>query len=213
MERKLKPMQERFCVEYVGDPKRNATQAAIRAGYSEKAARVQASENLTKPNILQRIKELEREALEEAGYSADSLRPLIMRQLVSIANADISDIVQVVYADDAKRKAALDQMADANGGQCVIDFGAPLLYIKPSSEMSQDERSAIRSIRRYKGELTVEMHDKQSALRLLADIVGLSKAAELNVNLSIADSIEAARARMARMAQEDAQIEGGEGTE
>lgn len=203
LEKKLKPMQERFCVEYVNDPKRNATQAAIRAGYSEKAARVQASENLTKPNILQRIKELEREALEEAGYSADSLRPLIMRQLASIANADISDIVQVVYANDAKRKLALAQMADANGGQHVIDFGAPLLYIKPSSEMSQDERSAIRSIRRYKGELTVEMHDKQSALRLLADIVGLSKAAELNVNVSIADSIEAARARM----------EGGEATE
>ena len=81
LEQKLKPMQERFCVEYVGDPKRNATQAAIRAGYSEKAARVQASENLTKLNILQRIKELEREALEEAGYSADSLRPLIMRQM------------------------------------------------------------------------------------------------------------------------------------
>lgn len=46
---KLTPKQKRFCDEYLVDL--NATQAAIRAGYSEKAARDIGAENLTKPNI------------------------------------------------------------------------------------------------------------------------------------------------------------------
>lgn len=46
---KLTAKQRRFCDEYLIDL--NATQAAIRAGYSEKNARNIASENLTKPNI------------------------------------------------------------------------------------------------------------------------------------------------------------------
>ena len=41
--------QQRFCDEYLIDL--NATQAAIRAGYSEKTAGVIATENLQKPNI------------------------------------------------------------------------------------------------------------------------------------------------------------------
>ena len=41
--------QTRFCKEYVIDF--NATQAAIRAGYSKKSAKVIAFENLQKPEI------------------------------------------------------------------------------------------------------------------------------------------------------------------
>ena len=50
---KLTAKQKRFCDEYLIDL--NATQAAIRAGYSEKNARNIASENLAKPNIKQYI--------------------------------------------------------------------------------------------------------------------------------------------------------------
>ena len=55
----LNDRQERFCREYMQDY--NATQAAIRAGYSEKTARAIASENLTKPAILARVRELQEE--------------------------------------------------------------------------------------------------------------------------------------------------------
>ena len=47
--------QKRFCDEYLIDL--NATQAAIRAGYSEKNARNIASENLAKPNIQKYIQD------------------------------------------------------------------------------------------------------------------------------------------------------------
>lgn len=47
--------QKRFCDEYLIDL--NATQAAIRAGYSERTANRIASENLSKPDIQQYISE------------------------------------------------------------------------------------------------------------------------------------------------------------
>ena len=49
MEVKMTEKQKRFCDEYLIDM--NATQAAIKAGYSEKAARAIGAENLTKPYI------------------------------------------------------------------------------------------------------------------------------------------------------------------
>ena len=50
----LNDKQKRFCQEYLKDL--NATQAAIRAGYSEKSARSIANENLTKPDIFFRYR-------------------------------------------------------------------------------------------------------------------------------------------------------------
>lgn len=52
---KLTNRQKRFCEEYLIDL--NATQAAIRAGYSKKNANNIASENLAKPNIQKYLKE------------------------------------------------------------------------------------------------------------------------------------------------------------
>ena len=49
----LNDKQEMFCREYLVDL--NATQAAIRAGYSDKTARKIGSENLTKPDIGMRL--------------------------------------------------------------------------------------------------------------------------------------------------------------
>lgn len=52
----LTPKQRRFIDEYIIDC--NATQAAIRAGYSKKSAKKIGQENLTKPQINKAIKEL-----------------------------------------------------------------------------------------------------------------------------------------------------------
>lgn len=49
----LTPKQQRFVEEYLIDL--NATQAAIRAGYSESTARQIGAENLTKPVIAQAV--------------------------------------------------------------------------------------------------------------------------------------------------------------
>lgn len=60
---------ERFCQEYVVDY--NGTQAAIRAGYKEKSARSQASDLLTNPNILLRVRELQHEQVERLAVTQD----------------------------------------------------------------------------------------------------------------------------------------------
>ncbi len=55
-DRKLTEKQKRFCEEYLVDL--NATQAAIRAGYSKKSAYSIGEENLKKPKIRNYICEL-----------------------------------------------------------------------------------------------------------------------------------------------------------
>lgn len=53
-DKKLTPKQQRFVEEYLIDS--NATQAAIRSGYSKKTAQQTGSENLLKPVIADAIK-------------------------------------------------------------------------------------------------------------------------------------------------------------
>ena len=61
--------QELFCQEYVVDY--NGTQAAIRAGYKEKSARVTASKLLTNANILARVHEIQKDQLDRLALSQD----------------------------------------------------------------------------------------------------------------------------------------------
>lgn len=63
----LTDKQERFCLEYVQDY--NATQAAIRAGYSEQTARQIASEVLSKPHIQTRVRDLSNQSADELGIT------------------------------------------------------------------------------------------------------------------------------------------------
>lgn len=64
----LNDQQERYCHEYIIDL--NGTQAAIRAGYSEKSARQIAAEHMSKPSIRKRISELAAQRNEAVGLSA-----------------------------------------------------------------------------------------------------------------------------------------------
>ena len=64
---KLTAKQARFCEEYTIDS--NATQAAIRAGYSINSAKVIGCQNLTKPNIKQAIDKNRADLSAEVGYT------------------------------------------------------------------------------------------------------------------------------------------------
>lgn len=66
---KLNDRQELFCKEYLIDL--NATQAAIRAGYSETSARQIGQENMTKPYIQERLIELKSEREKRLQIDAD----------------------------------------------------------------------------------------------------------------------------------------------
>ncbi|WP_112197806.1 terminase small subunit [Rahnella sp. NRRL B-41462] len=83
----LTDKQEMFCREYLIDL--NATQAAIRAGYSENTARKIGSENLTKPDVQNRIAELKLERNEQVNIDA----AYVLRRLVEIDQMDVLDIM------------------------------------------------------------------------------------------------------------------------
>jgi len=65
----LTPKQARFVQEYLIDL--NATQAAIRAGYSERTAKQIATENLSKPIISKAIEAKQFELSEQTGYTLE----------------------------------------------------------------------------------------------------------------------------------------------
>ena len=85
--------QKRFCLEYLKDL--NATQAAIRAGYSKKTARSVGNENLTKPDIKNYIEEqlqkIENEKIADVTE--------IMRTLTSNMRRENSEVVVVTQKE------------------------------------------------------------------------------------------------------------------
>ena len=87
MANKLTDKQKRFCEEFIIDL--NATQAAIRTGYSEKTARSQGQRLLTNVDIMARIQELKAARSDRAAINAD----YVLNRLVEIDELDVIDIM------------------------------------------------------------------------------------------------------------------------
>lgn len=85
----LTAKQQRFVEEYLVDL--NATQAAIRAGYSTDTARQMASENLSKPYIQSAITEARLAQQERTGITADR----VLLEIANVAFADARELVEV----------------------------------------------------------------------------------------------------------------------
>lgn len=83
----LTEKQKRFVQEYLKDL--NATQAAIRAGYSERTASAVGYENLRKPQIEKALAEAMQQRCERTKIDAD----YVLKRLVEIDQMDIADIL------------------------------------------------------------------------------------------------------------------------
>lgn len=94
----LTDKQRRFVDEYLIDL--NATQAAIRAGYSEKTAYRTGADNLRKPQIAKAVSEAKNSRSERTKIDADWL----LRRLADEAEADINDL----YDEDGSLKPVKD---------------------------------------------------------------------------------------------------------
>lgn len=84
----LAEKHRRFVAEYLKDL--NATQAAIRAGYSEKTAKQQGSRLLTNADIASAVSAGQAKALERAELSATRVLEE-MRRLAFVSVADLFD--------------------------------------------------------------------------------------------------------------------------
>lgn len=94
----LTPKQQRFVEEYLIDL--NATQAAIRAGYSEKTAGQIGEQNLKKLEIQKAIQEALQGRKERVQIDAD----YVLKRLVEIDQMDVLDIMD----DDGNVKPLRD---------------------------------------------------------------------------------------------------------
>ena len=83
---KLTPKQQRFVEEYLVDL--NATQAAIRAGYSAKTARAQGQRMLTKVDIEEAIQAAQAKRSERVQCTQDSVLEGIIRCTQASENAE-----------------------------------------------------------------------------------------------------------------------------
>lgn len=86
MSAKLTEKQKRFVDEYLIDL--NATQAAIRAGYSEKTANEIGAENLGKPSIREAVDA----ALQVRAKKTQIDAEWVLRRLAEEAEADVADL-------------------------------------------------------------------------------------------------------------------------
>lgn len=79
--------QKRFCEEYLIDL--NATQAAVRAGYSTSTAGAIGAENLKKPQIRAHIDKALAEQSKRTGVTADR----VVRELAKVAFVNSDDVM------------------------------------------------------------------------------------------------------------------------
>lgn len=87
--KKLTPKQQMFCHEYLIDL--NATQAAIRAGYSKNGAKVTAFKLLAMDHITEEINKLKNKRVERVEITADQ----VLQELATLAFADITNIADI----------------------------------------------------------------------------------------------------------------------
>lgn len=105
---KLTKKNEVFCEEYLIDL--NATQAAIRAGYSVDSAGSIGSELLKKPEIRARIDKAMAERSKRTGINADR----VLRELGRLAFVDPSAVIDMTTAE-VKPDATPDDRAAIAG--------------------------------------------------------------------------------------------------
>jgi phage terminase small subunit len=159
----LTAKQRFFVREYLLDL--NATQAAIRAGYSRRTASEIGYENLRKPQIMSAIEE----ALRQFG---DITETKLIEELSQLAFSDIGNVV--AWVNDVERAGTGDfghPEGEAAGETRVITARVTIL---PSATMDPAVRAAVASISQGAGgQLRVKMHDKIAAIDKLARVLGM----------------------------------------
>lgn len=162
---KLNGKQKRFVEEYLIDL--NATQAAIRAGYSEKTARQMGTENLAKPVISAAIEE----AIAKRAERTEITQDMVLRELAKIGFSNMQDYMKTTpdgdpYLDFSNltrdQSAALTEVT-------VEDYfegrGEDARAVKRVKFKLADKRAALVDIGKHLGMFTtrVELTGKDGA--------------------------------------------------
>ncbi len=161
---KLTAKQQRFCDEYLIDL--NATQAAIRAGYSKKTANEQGARLLVNVSIQKKISELQKEREKRTEITQDS----VLHELALIAFAKASDYAKVVEKD---------AMVEVEGNMIPVldEDGNPVKYrtVEPilTDELTEEQKKAIAVIKKGRDGFEIKPYSKIQALELLGRHLGM----------------------------------------
>lgn len=158
--------QEKFCYEYCMDF--NATQSAIRAGYSIKTAGVIGNENLNKPYIQNRIKKMQDNLAETAGIS----RLRVLSEHMKLAFNSIANL----HNTWIKRKDFEDLTEDQKSCIAEIDTKIKTEYeYNPDTE--KREPIGVEYVR-------IKLYDKQKALDSISKMLGFDAPTKLDVGIN-----------------------------
>lgn len=138
--------QEAFITEYLRDF--NATQAAIRAGYSERTAAVIGSENLRKPNIAAEIQR----RIAEKSMGADE----VALRLADHARGDISDFLDITPGGIGINLQKAQQLGKTN----------LIKKVKFRTQTSKNKDGVETETR----DIEIELYDAQTALEKLGRV-------------------------------------------
>lgn len=147
----LTPKQERFVAEYLIDL--NATQAAIRAGYSEKTATEQGSRLLTNVKVQQAIAK---------GQNKTAAKLEITKERI------VEELAKIGFSN------MLDYMRAGTDGDPYLDFSnltreqAAALAEVTVEDFKDGRGEDARDVRRVK----FKLHDKKGALVDMAKMLG-----------------------------------------
>jgi phage terminase small subunit len=153
----VSPKQARFVAEYLIDL--NATQAAIRAGYSEKTANRIASHLLSKVDIADAVAAGKAKQLQSADVSAVR----VLRELSRIAFSDLRDM----FTDAGNLKSPDEWSDEAAAAISGIELDVKRTRkVSPNDSDGTWESEGLAKIKRW---------DKLRALEMLAKHLGVLK--------------------------------------
>lgn len=127
--------QKRFCDEYLISL--NATQAAIKAGYSEKTAKQIGQENLTKPYIKEfienRLAEKEKELIADQDEVMKYLSAVMRREMKESVVVTLQNKVEKWVKDEDTGK--LKKQTVTEESPAVVDIPARLSDANKAAEL------------------------------------------------------------------------------
>ncbi|GLX68316.1 terminase small subunit [Paenibacillus glycanilyticus] len=151
----LTAKQQRFVEEYLIDL--NATQAAIRAGYSINTAAAIGYENLGEADVSAAIQQAIAERSKRTQITADR----VLKEYANIAFSNMTDFLKV------EERTGRDEV------------GNPIYYktvtILNTESIDKDKVRAISEIKQTRDGITIKLHDKIGALDSIARHLGMFK--------------------------------------
>lgn len=155
----LTPRQERFVEEYLRDL--NATQAAIRSGYSARTANEQGARLLANASVAEAVARAKADRSARLGLTQDR----VLEELAAVAFARLGD-----YAEWGPGGFALAEShtKDADGGRREAVDTRAVQQVTIKEVTIPTEHGEI-----VKVEQGIKLHDKLAALKLLGQHIGM----------------------------------------